>query len=115
MTKEERKVREDLKAELFAKMLTFAKENLNEDSAQTKSATFMIPVARDEYEGYLTVTVSAPIGSRAGEAYDGYAEAEDYQEEVRLALEKKAEAERKKQAKIKRDTALREAKEKEGE
>ena len=113
MDKNERKQREEAKAELFNQLLAYMQEQ-NEDCAQTKSATFMVPFIRgegdEEVEGYLTVTVAAPIGSRDGEAYDGFAEAENYAEEVRMAQEKKAEAERKKQAKIERDKANREAK-----
>lgn len=61
-------------------------------------------------EVYVVLTISIPKGSRDGEAYDGYAEAEDYafkqSEKVRIAAERKAEKEKKIAAdKAKRENA----------
>ena len=62
-----------------------------------------IPVVDTEgNEKWVVVTVKVPTGSRDGDAYDGYAMAEDY----RMRLEEKAA----KQAERERKTAERKAK-----
>lgn len=84
--------------------------NRGEDVLLVKSGTLCIPWAREKDEGYLTVTLSIPKGSRDGEPYNGYEEAKNYQLENKVKIEKKNEITQKKEAKIKRDKALREAK-----
>ena len=82
-----------------------------EDVQQTKTGTVMFPTV-DELgnEGFITITVQVPKGSRDGEAYDGYAEATNYQLETKQKQEEKLAKEIAKQKKIKRDQKLREEK-----
>jgi len=56
------------------------------------------------------VTVQIPKGSRDGEPYDGYAEAENYRIETKQKQEEKLAKEIAKQKKIERDKKLREEK-----
>ena len=82
-----------------------------EDILRVKSNEIAIPVVtEDGDEGYVKITIVVPKGSRDGEAYDGYAEAESYAIKVKEDEAKKAEAAKKKAAKIARDAATRAAK-----
>ena len=85
--------------------------NEGEDVQQTKTGTVMFP-AIDELgnECFLTVTVQIPKGSRDGDPYDGYAEAENYRLETKQKQDEKIAKEAAKQKKIKRDEKLREEK-----
>lgn len=85
--------------------------NEGEDVQQTKTGTVMFP-AIDELgnECFLTVTVQIPKGSRDGEPYDGYAEAENYRIETKRKQDEKIAKEIAKQKKIERDKKLREEK-----
>lgn len=82
-----------------------------EDVQQTKTGTMMFPTV-DELgnEGFITITVQVPKGSRDGEAYDGYAEAENYRLETKQKQDEKITKEAAKQKKIERDQKLREEK-----
>ena len=84
-----------------------------EDAQQTKTGTIMFP-AVDELgaECFVTITVQIPKGSRDGEAYDGYAEAENYRMETKAKQEEKIAKELAKQKKIERDKKMREGKQK---
>ena len=74
----------------------------------TKSNQICVPLVDDERnEGYVVLTAQVPTGSRDGDPYDGYAEAEDYARHVAEQAAKKEEAARKKAEKIKRDTERR--------
>lgn len=80
---------------------------------QTGSQELCVPIVGDEAEeGYLVITFKVPKGSRDGEAYDGYAMAEDYALKQKQKEEKAKVAAEKKAKKIARDTAAREAKKK---
>lgn len=87
-----------------------------EDAQQTKTGTIMFP-AIDELgtECFVTITVQIPKGSRDGEAYDGYAEAESYRIETKAKQEEKIAKEIAKQKKIERDKKMREEKKKKEE
>lgn len=87
-----------------------------EDVQQTKTGTIMFP-AVDELgtECFVTITVQIPKGSRDGEAYDGYAEAENYRIETKAKQEEKIAKELAKQKKIERDKKMREEKKKKEE
>lgn len=70
----------------------------------TKGAQCACPVVDEEGgERYIRVTLEVPKGDRAGNPYDGHAEAEafalDQAEKEAKALARKAEAERKRKAK----------------
>ena len=86
-------------------------EGLQYDVLRTGSQELCLPVVGDDNEeGYIVVTFKVPKGSRDGEAYDGYAMAEDYKMKVEAKTAKKAEADRKKAEKMKRDAEIRKQK-----
>ena len=68
-------------------------EDHNEEVLRTASNEIAIPVVdRENNERYIVITVKVPTGSRDGDAYDGYAVAEDY---AMKCAERKAKAEEK--------------------
>lgn len=92
-------------------MTKFRNAFSDEEILQTNSNELCLPWVDDEgKEGYITITFRIPKGSRDGEAYDGYAIAQDYafkvSEKERLAKEKaelkakKIAADRKKREEI---------------
>ena len=86
-------------------------DSLGEDVQVTASNELSIPVLDEEgNEKWVVFTVKVPSGARDDdEGYDGYTKAQMYAEHVAEQSAKRAEAERKKQAKIERDKAQREA------
>ena len=68
-------------------------EERGEEVLQTASNELAIPVVDAEGgEHFIVITVKVPTGSRDGDAYDGYAVAEDY---AMKCAERKAKAEEK--------------------
>ena len=68
-------------------------ESHNDEVLRTASNEIAIPVVDSEgNERYIVITVKVPTGSRDGDAYDGYAMAEDY---AMKCAERKAKAEEK--------------------
>jgi hypothetical protein len=61
-------------------------------------------------EKFVIVTVKVPIGSRDGDAYDGYSMAEDYAIKCKNKAETAAKKEAEKAKKIERDKKKREKK-----
>lgn len=95
-----KQLRDNLRAhwcEIFEDFL----KDLDEEVLRTASNEFAIPVVDAEGgEHFLVVTLKIPSGSRDGDAYDGYAVAQDYTmkcEERKTKAEEKArkDAERK--------------------
>ena len=82
---------------------------------QVSSGSFAVPFVVEGEEGYYKIPVQIPKGSRDGEAFDGYAEAENFKMESEEKAKKKADSAAKKAAKIERDKAMREAKKKQKE
>lgn len=79
-----------------------------EDVQRTKSNQIAIPVVDSEGdEGWITITIAVPTGTRDGEPYDGYEEAEGYEMTLAKNAAKAAEAAKKKAEKIARDEKLR--------
>lgn len=75
------------------------------------SAEMALPVLdANGDEEWLVVTFKVPTGSRDGDAYDGYALAQEYEMKQKAKAEKAKEAAEKKAAKIAKDKAQREAK-----
>lgn len=110
MAKSEKILNDNLRNGWVERFVAFLKAE-GEDVQLTASNTLMFPtVDEDGNDKFVTLTVKVPKGSRDGDAYDGYAEAEDYAKHLKEQAEKKAEAEAKKSAKIARDKAAREAK-----
>lgn len=82
-----------------------------EDALRVSSNEIAIPVVgSDGNEDFVIFTVKVPIGSRDGEAYDGYAMAEDFKLKQDSKAAKAAEAARAKEAKKARDEKAREEK-----
>lgn len=83
-------------------------EGLQFDVLKTGSQELCIPiVSEDGEEGYMVVTFKIPSGSRDGDAYDGYAVAQEYEMKLKAKAEKARIAEEKKRAKIEADKAKR--------
>lgn len=83
--------------------------NSNEEVLRVASNQIAIPcVSSSGEEAYMVITFKVPTGTRDGEAYDGYAEAEDYAAAVEQKAIKKQKAEEKKKKKIASDKAKRE-------
>jgi hypothetical protein len=81
------------------------------DVLRTGSNEICLPIVNEEgEEGYLQIKFVLPKGARDGEAYDGYAEAENYKFKCEEKAKKKVEAERKKAEKIMKDAESRKAK-----
>ena len=79
-----------------------------EDALRVGAGEIAIPVVdADGEDNWVVLTVKIPTGSRDGDAYDGYALADDYQIKLKVNAEKAAEAAAKKAAKIARDEKLR--------
>ena len=111
MEKTNRKaLREGIKGKYFDLISEFLKAQ-DEEVLQTGSAEFAIPVLdAEQNEDWLVVTLKVPTGSREGDAYDGYAMAEDYRMKCDAKAEKARISAEKKAAKIERDRLAREAK-----
>jgi hypothetical protein len=63
-----------------------------EDILRVKANEIAIPtVDADGEDNWVVITVKVPTGSRDGDAYDGYGEAESYQMKVKEKAEKEAE------------------------
>lgn len=74
----------------------------------TNSNEFAIPcVDEDGNDKYVVLKFSVPTGSRDGDAYDGYAAAEDYKLKVAERAQKAKESAEKKAKKIAKDTEKR--------
>lgn len=76
------------------------------DVLQVGSASYAVPVVEDGEESAVRIVVQIPKGTRTGEGYDPYEEAQDYsfkQEEARKKREKKAEEKARKIAKAKKE------------
>lgn len=86
-------------------------EGQGEEVLLTNSNEFSLPVVDDEgNDEFIVLTVKVPTGSRDGEAYDGYGEAEAYAMKCAEKAEKAKVAAEKKARNIARDKAQREAK-----
>ena len=102
-----------LNEEIKVRFLDGVAEHLTqvgEEVLRTGSNEIALPVLDDEgNEKWLVLAFKVPTGSRDGDAYDGYAMAEDY----KMKLAEKAEKEKAKAEKAAKDKAKREAKAKE--
>lgn len=86
-------------------------ENQGYEVLETASNEICIPIVNEERdEAFLVITFKIPKGSRDGEAYDGYAMAEEFKIKCDEKARKVAEAQRKKAEKIERDRKAREEK-----
>ena len=91
--------------ELISKLLVDG----GEEVLRVKSNEIAIPCVDGEGEdSFVVVTIKVPTGSRDGDPYDGYGEAESYQMACKQKAEKAEADAKKKAAKIARDKAYRE-------
>lgn len=100
------KVRNEMMAKVSA---LFAEADF--DVLQTGTNEICVPIIGDEAEeGYLVMTFKVPKGSRDGDAYDGYAMAEDFKMKTEAKAEKAKKAKEAKDKKIARDAEMRKQK-----
>lgn len=105
-----KKINDELRKQYVEKLMTVLKD-AGEDVMKVASNKIGFPVVDSAGEdNAVVITVTVPTGSRDGELYDVYAEAENFEIESKVKAEKKAEAEAKKAKKIAKDKAMREAK-----
>ena len=91
----------------LVEMLTAA----GEEVLRVGSNEIAIPVVDAEGEdNYVTFTIKVPVGSRDGDAYDGYSMAEDYAMKCEAKKEKAEKAAAEKARKIARDEKMRQQK-----
>ena len=110
MATTKKNVKNELRAVWTEKVAEWLKTN-GEDALRVSSNEIAIPVVgSDGNEDFVIFTVKVPIGSRDGEAYDGYAMAEDFKLKQDSKAAKAAEAAKAKEAKKARDEKAREEK-----
>lgn len=104
-----KKTVDELRAKWVEGLIKIYKD-AGEDVLRTKSNEICIPCVDGEgNDQYIVLTVKVPSGSRDGEAYDGYAEAQSYEMGQKEKAEKAKVAAEAKAKKIERDKAQREA------
>lgn len=90
-----KQLREQVKADWFTTLKAHV-ESEGWEALQTASNEFAVPVVDSEGgEHYVVITIKIPTGSRDGDAYDGYAVAEDYAMKCKAKRAKALERERK--------------------
>ena len=106
---------EKIKKEWIEKITAFLKD-CGEDVLRVKSGEIAFPVVGEiGNEEFLKITFSIPTGSRDGEPYDGYGEAESYTLKLKQDEEKAKERAAAKAKKIAKDEKYRAKKEAEKE
>ena len=111
MAVSKKSLNEKLRAKYMELVKCYLADEYDEEILVTGSNEFCIPCVDDEgNDEFLVVTFKVPTGSRDGDAYDGYAMAEDYRMKCEAKAEKAKESAKKKAEKIARDKANREAK-----
>lgn len=92
----------------YVELLTKLLGEGGEEVLRVKSNEIAIPcVDKDGEDNYVVITIKVPTGSRDGEPYDGYGEAQSYEMSVKQKAEKAAIEAEKKAKKIARDEAMR--------
>lgn len=110
MAKTQKALNEELRAKITKVIFDFLQEQ-GEDVQMTASNKMMFPTIDEEQnDAFAEITVKIPTGSRDGEGYDGYEQAEEYKMKCEEQAKKKAEQDKKKAEKIAKDKAQREAK-----
>lgn len=107
MASNENKLKDALRANYLELISAYLREN-GEEVLLTKSNTIAIPcVDSEQNERFVTITFTVPNGSRDGDEYDGYAEAQDYADKLKEKAAKAAEKAEAKAKKIAADTKRR--------
>lgn len=101
------KIGDSVRAEFMNRIKNFL-ETDGETVLQIKSGAYSIPWAKGDDEGYINITFSIPKGTRDGDAFDGFEEAENFKFEQEEKEKAKAEREEKKKKKIEKDRLARE-------
>ena len=98
----------DILRNQYLNLITELLAGADEEVLRVKSNEIAIPcVDADGNDAYVVVTVKVPTGSRDGDPYDGYGEAESYALSCKQKAEKAEADAKKKAAKIARDQAYR--------
>lgn len=99
---------QDALRQRYVEVIKKALSDLGEEVLQTGSNTIAIPCVDDNGdEQFCCFTIKVPTGSRDGDPYDGYGEAESYALSVQQKAEKAEKAAAEKAKKIERDKAYR--------
>jgi len=94
--------------DIIQQLITFFNEK-GEDVLQTASNTIAFPFCNDvQSDEWLKIVISIPGGSRDGEPFDGYEQAQQHQEKEVERAEKAKKAEEVKARKIEQDKKKRE-------
>lgn len=110
MAKSKKQLHDELRAKYMEIVKNCLEEN-GEEVLRTNSNEFAIPCVDSEgNDEFLVFTFKVPTGSREGDAYDGYDEADAYRIKSEQKAEKAAAAAEAKAKKIAKDKAQREAK-----
>lgn len=110
MAKAKKQLHEEIRAKYTALVSDFLTKQ-GEEVLVVGSQEIAVPCVDSEgNDEYLVITLKVPTGSRDGDAYDGYAMAEDYRRRVAAAKEREEKAKAEKERKIARDNAMREQK-----
>lgn len=108
MATNRKKLREEIKLR-YLEGVSEHLENCGEEVLRVGSNEIAVPVVDSEgNEDFLVLTFKIPTGSRDGEAYDGYAMAEDFSIKCRQKDEKAKADAKKKAEKIAKDKKRRE-------
>ena len=92
----------------YIDMITKLLVKADEEVLRVKSNEIAIPCVDAEGEdSFVVITIKVPTGSRDGDPYDGYGEAESYEMGCKQKAEKAAADAKKKADKIARDEAMR--------
>ena len=101
----------DALREMYVNNLIETLSAVGEEVLRVGSNEIAIPVVDGEgEEQYIVFKVQVPIGSRDGEAYDGYSMAQDYAMRVEAKEQKAKKSAEEKARKIARDQKMREQK-----
>lgn len=110
MATSKKSLNEKLRAKYMELVKCYLADEYDEEILVTGSNEFCIPCVDEEgNDEFLVITFKVPTGSRDGDAYDGYALAQEYEMKCKEKMEKAKESAKKKAEKIERDKAVREA------
>lgn len=108
MAKSKKQLHDALRVRYMTAVKAFL-EAQGDEVLRTNSNEFALPCVDEEgNEEFIVLTFKVPTGSRDGEAYDGYGEAEAYALKSAEKAEKAAKAVEAKAKKITKDKAQRE-------
>lgn len=110
MATSKKSLNEKLRAKYMELVKCYLADEYDEEILVTGSNEFCIPCVDEEgNDEFLVITFKVPTGSRDGDAYDGYALAQEYEMKCEEKAKKARESAKKKAEKIEHDKAVREA------